>query len=369
MNVMTWLPYLRKLKRFESRREFLVRSLAIPVFAKAARTEPATQNDANRYRATPDGVIATESRIYGPTGLSFDRNDNLYVADTLHYRIRRIDAKTRIITTIAGTGVRGFEGDGGPATRAKIDSPKVVFVDRLGNIFFSEYFKDRVRRIDAHSGMITTVAGNGLGKWEDKGFDPGSKEGDIATRRGLDRPYGIGMDSLGNLILSDSFRVLKIDKNTQRMTTLLTSTLETGGFAFPSDLTVDHEDNIYFAEANTQRLRVFRSRQKTTETLYQSRDAIRNPVLDGGSNLFFILSNRIFRMELSSKKVASFANLDRRLVDTGPSGFAVDSLGNLYLSDWLGNRIRRLDRRTRIMEPIAGNGAPQHSQDYVHERY
>ncbi len=362
---------------FETRREFIKHSLAIPLLAKLARLEAGAQNDDARYRETPDGVIATQSRLYGPRGLSIDSAGNLYVADQLHRRIRKIDAKSRIITTIAGTGMAGFAGDGGPAKMAKIDYPTNVFVDRQANVFVTEYLKDRVRRVDARSGIITTVAGNGSYGWVDGRLNPRSVEGDVATRRGLDRPAGIGEDSQGNLIISDSSRILRIDKSTQRMTTLLVATFGTSGFAFPSELTVDQQDNIYFAEANTHRIRVYHPANKTTETIYQMRSegTISNPVLDGMGGLFFIESNLIFRMELASRKVTHFAGkMSTRRTGNfsgdggpateagmdGPSGLAIDAQGNVYLSDWLANRIRRIDRKTGIIETIAGNGEPKH---------
>jgi sugar lactone lactonase YvrE len=271
----------------------------------------------------------------------------------------------------------GFEGDGGPATSAKIDYPTQVFVDRQDNVFFTEYLKGRVRRVDARSGIITTVAGNDLGKWGDGVFDPLSKEGDVATRRGLDRPEGIGEDSQGNLIISDSIRILRIDKTTQRMTTLTEDGLATGALPFPSHLTLDHQDNIYFAEQNTFRIRVFTSATKTTETIYQMRRAgsISHPVLDGMGSLFFIASDLISRIELSSRKVTHFAGnvatspMGNFSGDGGPaakagmsnpSGLAIDAEGNVYVSGWIANRVRRIDRKTGIIQTIAGNGEPKH---------
>lgn len=369
--------YAREAMAFETRRKFLKHSLGIPLFAKLARSETFPQND-DQYRPTPDGVIATQSRLYGPEGLSFDSAGNLYVVDQLHRRIRKIDAKTRIITTVAGTGVPGFAGDGGPAKSAKIDYPTHVFVDRQGNVFFTENLKGRVRRVDAQSGIITTVAGNDRGNWGDGIFDPLSKEGDVATRRGLDRPAGISMDSQGNLIISDSIRILRIDKNTQRMTTLVGATTGRGPLPFPSDLTVDAQDNIYFAEANTHRIRVLRSSKKTTETIYQMRGEgfIAHPVLDGMGSLFFIETNRILRIDLSSQRVTHVAGkistsypANNFSGDGGPaveagmdnlSGLAIDAQGNVYVSDWIANRIRRIDRKTGIIQTIAGNGEPKH---------
>jgi streptogramin lyase len=270
----------------------------------------------------------------------------------LHFRIRRIDAKTRIITTIAGTGVKGLEGDGGPATKAKIEYPTEVFVDRQGNVFFSEYIKGRVRRVDSKSGIITTIAGNGIQRWDDR-----SVEGELATKRSLDRPAGIASDSKGNLIICDATRVLKIDSVTHRMTTiLLTEPYRTSGYAFPSNVTIDRNGSVYFAEANTRRLRVLHPNEKT-ETLYTARgeSTVSHPVPDNSGTLFFIESNLIHQLDLASREVRPFVSVIRP-----PSGLTLDVQGNIYVSDWLANKVYRVDRKTKNLETIAGNGEPKH---------
>jgi sugar lactone lactonase YvrE len=346
----------------ETRRNFL-RKLATTIpFVLSAKSISSVQRD---DPSPPDGVIATKSRLFGPAGLSFDVEGNLYVADELHWRIRRIDAKSRIITTVAGTGVHGFSGDGGPATRARLDHPTLVHVDRDGHVYFTELVKGRIRKVDAKSRVITTVAGNDVPIWEDH-----SREDDLATHRSLEQPRGIASDTHGNLIVSDWRRILKIDKTTQQMATLSDNLL------FPSELTLDRNDNIYFVEANSGRIRVLHT-DKTLETIYQKRTdgTISHPVLDQSGNLYFIESNQIFQMQLSSRKVSHFAGKPRtRPTDNfsgdggpatlagmdNPSGLAVDRHGNLFVSDWLANRIRRIDRTTGIIETIAGNGEPKH---------
>jgi sugar lactone lactonase YvrE len=346
----------------ETRRNFL-RKLATTIpFVVSAKAIFSVQRD---DPSPPDGAIATKSRLFGPAGLSFDVEGNLYVADELHRRIRRIDANSNVITTIAGTGVQGFSGDGGRAIRAKLDYPSLVHVGRDGHVYFTELVKGRIRKIDAKSRVITTVAGNDVLIWEDH-----SKEDDLATRRSLEQPRGIASDTHGNLIVSDWRRILKIDKTTQQMATLSDNLL------FPSELTTDRNDNIYFAEANTGSIRVLRT-DKTLETIYQKRTdgAISNPVLDETGNLYFIESNQIFQMQLSSRRVSHFAGKPH-IRPTGnfsgdggpaalagmdnPFGLAVDRHGNLFVSDWTANRIRRIDRTTRIIETIAGNGEPKH---------
>ena len=112
-----------------------------------------------------DNVPATNASLENPLGIALDAQGNLYIADTAHHRIRRVDATTGTITTIAGLGEPGFSGDGGPATLALINRPNSITVDSAGNIYISsggatesDFRNRRVRRIDP-SGIITTVAG------------------------------------------------------------------------------------------------------------------------------------------------------------------------------------------------------------------
>src|SRR5277367_3806972 len=110
-----------------------------------------------------------------------------------------------IITTAVGTGEKGFGGDGGPAAAALLNGPFDVCFDRAGNLYFSDTFNSRIRRIDARSNVITTVAGNG-----EKGF---SGDGGPATDAALDEPYGVVVDHGGNLYVADRLnrRVRRID--------------------------------------------------------------------------------------------------------------------------------------------------------------
>src|SRR5947208_3325813 len=100
-----------------------------------------------------------------------------------------------VITTAVGTGAKGFAGDGGPATAALLNGPFDVAFDRAGNLYFSDTFNHRIRRVDARSGGITTVAGNG---------EPGySGDGGPAMRASLNEPYGIAIDRAGNIFVAD----------------------------------------------------------------------------------------------------------------------------------------------------------------------
>src|SRR5260370_30728332 len=108
-----------------------------------------------------DNGPATAALLNGPFDVAFDGAGNLYFSDTFNNRIRRVDARSGVISAVAGTGDRGFSGDGGPATRASLNEPYGIAIDRAGNLYIADRLNRRVRRVDAGSGIITTLAGTG----------------------------------------------------------------------------------------------------------------------------------------------------------------------------------------------------------------
>ena len=140
-----------------------------------------------------DGGKATEAGLDNPTSIFVDSLGNLFIADTKNHRIRRVDGKTGIITTVAGTGEADFSGDGGKATEAGLDNPTSIFVDSLGNLFIADTKNHRIRRADGKTGVITTVAGTGA-----IGY---SGDGGQATETKLNYPYGVFVDFSGNLFI------------------------------------------------------------------------------------------------------------------------------------------------------------------------
>ena len=128
-------------------------------------------------------------------GICFDHLNNLYISDGGNGRIRKVDAVTGIVTTFAGNGTIGSSGDGGPATEAMIDLPGGMCFDKCGNFYFSSWDSNRVRRIDGITGIITTVAGNGI-----MGF---AGDSGLAVNAELHHPYGVCIDSSCNLFIAD----------------------------------------------------------------------------------------------------------------------------------------------------------------------
>ena len=119
-----------------------------------------------------DGGLATAAGLFTPNAVAVDQNGNLFIAEFGGQRVRRVDAVTGKISTVAGTGVAGFSGDGGPAIAAQLRGPTDVALDASGNIFISDTNNQRVRRIDAVTGTITTVAGNGSPAFSGDGLPP-----------------------------------------------------------------------------------------------------------------------------------------------------------------------------------------------------
>ena len=137
-----------------------------------------------------EGTPATNFHplVVDPVGIALDGPGNLFITDAGNHRVRRIDALSRMITTVAGTGDAGFSGDGDSATAAQLNAPSGVVLDGLGDLFIADTGNDRIRRVDAVTGAITTVA-------------------QVA------HPVGVALDGLGNLFVSDPHhgRVLRID--------------------------------------------------------------------------------------------------------------------------------------------------------------
>ena len=149
-----------------------------------------------------DGGAAVEALLANPTDVAVDEAGNIYIADAYNGRIRRVDI-SGTIATIAGTGERGFAGDGGPAVDAQLADPLGVAVDGAGNLYIADAYNYRIRRVDL-SGTIATIAGTG-----ERGF---AGDGGAAVTARLDLPTGVEVDGAGNLYIADAYgnRILKL---------------------------------------------------------------------------------------------------------------------------------------------------------------
>lgn len=207
-----------------------------------------------------DGGPATAAYVENPGGMAFDKNGNLYIASGVANRVRKIDT-FGIITTFAGTGAGGFSGDGGAATAAKLNNPNDVSVDDAGNVYISDCRNNAIRKVDAATGKISTICGNGV-----SGVGGSSGDGGPATAAQIYGPNGVHVDKAGNIFVADcnNHRVRKIN------TAGIISTVAGTGVAsyngdgiaataaqlyFPINIQSDDAGNLYISDAGNTRVR------------------------------------------------------------------------------------------------------------------
>ena len=209
-----------------------------------------------------DHAAATNASLSYPIGIAMDTAGDVFVADELNDCIRKI-ATNGIITTVAGTNVSGFSGDGGSATNALLGGPSGVAVDAAGNIYIADAGNQRIRKVNT-KGIITTIAGNGA-----KGIyliGTYSGDGGAATNAGFSNPSAVAVDAAGNVYIADSFnyRVRKVGTNG-----VVTTFAGNGTRAFAGDgaaatnasvglvfgLSVDASNNVYIADTSNNRIR------------------------------------------------------------------------------------------------------------------
>ncbi|MCS6884735.1 MAG: IPT/TIG domain-containing protein [Acidobacteriota bacterium] len=173
---------------------------------------------------TSDLVPARETGL-DPAGIALDTIGNLYIADKLNNRIRRVDAFTGIITTIAGNGNKGYSGDGAQATAASLNSPSNLAFDRIGRLYIVDQGNHSIRMVDPSTGVISTIAGNGKPGFTGDGGDP--------KQASLNFPSGICFDRLGNLLIADTgnARIRIVNKAGDKIATLAGN----GNFLFQKD--------------------------------------------------------------------------------------------------------------------------------------
>jgi hypothetical protein len=263
-----------------------------------------------------DGSAATSAKLFYPSGIAVDGSGNIYIADQGNHRIRKVTAATGIISTIAGTGVSGFSGDGSAATAAQLANPVAVAVDGSGNVYISDQYNQRIRKITASSGTISTIAGTGTYSY--------SGDGGAATSATFQNPAGLSVDASGNIYVADLFNhvVRKITASTGVITTIAGSgaagysgdgaTASSATLNYPTDVSFDDSGNIYIAVQYSHRIR-----KVSAATGYISTVIGTGTAGYGGDG---------------SLATAALVNY--------PTGIASDGGGNLYVADRENHRIR-----------------------------
>ena len=204
------------------------------------------------YGFRGDGGLAISAELFGPESVFIDSIQNIYIADALNNRIRKIDHLTGVITTVVGNGTPDYTGDNGPAIEATLNAPSNMFVTASGDIFIADYNNNVIRFVNGATGIITTYAGTG-----DAGY---SGDGNAATSARLAGPGYLFIDQAGDLIFSDKWNsvIRKVNKNTGIITTIAGSGIAgysgDNGLAVnavlnnPEGIFIDKANNIYFTE-------------------------------------------------------------------------------------------------------------------------
>ena len=336
-----------------------------------------------------DGGPATAAQLRSPAGVALDGAGNLYIADALNNRIRKVDS-AGTITTVAGAGTEGFGGDGGPATAAQLYRPAGVALDGAGNLYIADFGNNRIRKVDA-AGVISTVAGAGSTGESGGGF---GGDGGPAVAARLYLPRGVALDGAGNLYIADllNHRIRKVDAAGVISTVAgAGSTGESGGgfggdggpavaarLNFPVGVAVDGSGNLYIADTDNDRIRKVDAAGVISTVAGGGYGGDGGPAvaaqldwpfdvaLDGAGNLYIAdwLHNRIRKVDAAGV-ISTVAGGGSSLGDGGPAtaaqlnfpeGVAPDGAGNLYIADTYNNRIRKVDA-AGVISTVAGGGS------------
>lgn len=278
-----------------------------------------------------DGGPADKAELDQPFDVAFDKSGNLYFSDTNNHRVRRVDAKTRVITTVAGNGKKGFAGDGGKATDASLNEPYGIELDADGNLYIVDRLNYCIRKVDA-KGVISTVAGTG-GK---SGY---GGDGGPAVKALLVEPNGLCLDGKNNLYIADvaGHRVRVVDLKSGTIGTVIGN--GKGMTATPGAL-----------------------KDKTT---FGPRAVAIGPE----GHLFVVERNGhcVYTIDLATQTIERFAGTGKKgytgdggkALDAtfdGPKEIDIDKDGNVYIVDTENEAIRRIDGKTHVVTTVAGKG-------------
>lgn len=305
-----------------------------------------------------DGGPANAAELYEPSDVAVDAAGNLFICDFGNNRVRRVDARTRIISTVAGNGKPGFAGDGGKATDAMLHDPVGVAVDPKGNLFIADSRNNRIRKVDFESGTISTIAGDGFGGGTAGKTGRFSGDGGPATAASFYFPTGVAIDGHGRLFVADYYnnRIRKIDA-ASIISTVAGDGFENavggrftgdGGAATtaslnrPSRVAVDSAGNILIADEQNHRIRKVDAATGIIVT-FAGNGKRGTPQLNAEKKPTGVLAPSGDGMKATLSSLYA------------PSAVAADKQGNVYFNDMGLDRIRKVDKKG-VIRTIAGGG-------------
>lgn len=307
-----------------------------------------------------DGQTATAAELYLPTSMTMDGTGNLYIADSLHNRVRMVCASANvasavikgsyakctgagIIVTIAGNGNPSYTGDNGPASASSLNTPSGVAIDGAGNLYIADTGNNVIRVISAATGVITTLAGNGTpcaGKTDSVG------DGCAATQAVLSGPTGVTLDNTGRLYIADTsnqrIRMLAATNGIVTASSIITTVAGNGalnpggdgtgtysgdngpaiaaGLSLPYTVAFDAAGNMYIPDSNNNRVRKVA--------------AVSGAIVPASVITTFAGNGN--QGSSGDNAAATLAYL------WAPSGVAVDAAGNVFIADTQNSAVRKV---------------------------
>ena len=315
---------------------------------------------------------AQAARLEFPLGLAIAKDGGIYVSERRGNRIVRIDPVTRAVVTIAGTGTRGFSGDGGPAREAQLGCPDAIDFDRAGNLYIADRCNERIRRIDSRTGIISTVAGNGV---------RGASANGIALSSSLMGPFYVRVETDSTLLITDTdaHRVRQINLRSGIIRTIAGS--GEGGFsgdggpALAARLARPHvalrarNGDLIIGDSFNHRIRRVDHTTGVIRTIAGSGNEGRapdnTPALEADFQYFGTITElgngdllisewgnpRMVRLDVRTRRIRVVSD-DKSLGFLG--GFGLDATGRIIAVDPNGSRVLRIDATNGTVETIIG---------------
>ncbi len=334
-----------------------------------------------------DGIAATAAELF-PMGVAVDAAGDIFIADTVNARIREVNHLTGAITTVAGNGTFGYSGDGGQATAAELGVVEGIALDSAGDLFIADLSARVVREVNLSKGVINTFAGDGT-----KGY---SGDGGEATAAELKGPSGVAVDAAGDLFIADGDRIREVNHATGVITTVAGNGIDgysgDGGQATaaelfnPTGIAVDSFGDIFIADTDNNVIREVKNGVINTVAgngdLDYSGDGgqataaglgpAQSVAVDAAGDLFISVGDRV--REVSNGVITTFAGNGTYGYsgDSGQAtaaelssleGVAIDAKGDLFIADSYNGRIREVNHATGVITTVAGDGPLEYSGD------
>jgi DNA-binding beta-propeller fold protein YncE len=286
-----------------------------------------------------DGGLATKAMLSEPFHCELDGKGNLYVAEATNHCIRKVQLKTGIISTVAGNGKKGYTGDGGKATEATFNEPYAVVVDRDDNLYIVDRLNAVVRKVDGKTGLVTTVAGNGKKDY--------AGDGGPATKASMREPNDCILDGKGGLLIADvgDWRIRRLD--------LASGVIST--FAGTGRAKIATKTKIDRAKCGDS--------GPADKAIVVGARAI---CVDGKGNAYICEREGSAVRKVDAKGIISTVAgtgewgykgdkaQARDAIFAGPKGIRCDSAGNIFVVDCENHCIRKIDAKTMIVTTVAG---------------